>query len=339
MARTYRRGRSSASWQKWLIDRQLDEALRGQYKVIEAGVAADLVGALIKAVSVGGAAASGEVQALAHALSTGRIPPNRMLATHREIGVKAQRSVLSAYDNRKNRRDLPAYRQSARNPRNIRFAGGRLRAALRAPDFFEATEHGLSFINTQRLSKEAKQWRRLNFGAGVPNSSRQFNVYFADMLVSSLGLDPGTQPGRVKLPPGRFVEPGGGGKRGGAQAPGAPGTGMFYPLGELRGRTVFQKQQNGAYGPRGGPKRMPRLTIDNPMWVKIEATNFLDEGVRRMANEWGPAYTKLFRDHFNETMARAKQGGGLQDRAYARQLRQTPPRYIASSARARPRRR
>lgn len=52
-----------------------------------------------------------------------------------------------------------------------RDSGGKLAKALRSPNMYVATKDGLLFINRNWLDINARQWYRLNFGAGGAGSS------------------------------------------------------------------------------------------------------------------------------------------------------------------------
>src|SRR5688572_27394394 len=91
-------------------------------------VIADFSGQIKNAVNDAVRVTSGQLKYLAKALSEDRIPPNAIRKVHYDVGLKAQRSLVNAYTHRKGRRrGVPSgYRQTANNPRNVRFAGGKL---------------------------------------------------------------------------------------------------------------------------------------------------------------------------------------------------------------------
>jgi hypothetical protein len=275
-------------------NRRVKSEVNKEVAAFSGNFAIDMVDATVGAVRQGFGQASAAQRELAAALSRGSIPANRRKAAHQWIGEQAQRAVVSAYERRRPKRKLPSYRLNPKFPRNRRYAGGALKRALQSSEFFRADERGLSFINETLLTKEARQWRRLNFGAGGGNVAPQkFPVRWGELLLANIGLDPVQVP-RVRLPPGRFVAPGSGGARGAAQAAGAPGSGMFYPLGELRSAGPRARMAGGG----GGGRRMPSLTIFNAMYVDIQATRFLDSGVRALGMKIGPAYEKLYKEYF-----------------------------------------
>lgn len=219
-----------------------------------------------------------------------------------EIATAAQRSLIAGYAGRKPQRDLPSYREGAtrsRGPNAKRFANGALLRAIGSPAFFKVTATSIHFINAELLGKEAKHWRRLNFGTqggAALTPPARFDVRWGDLLVGSMGLTPDVRPA-FRLPPGVWVQPG-----------------IFYPMGEIRdvqnrgdiyakegGRGPAQSEalirrrgRNAPYGPPSPPvagqvwnKRNSRMTKG------IASTNFLDAGVKRLASETGLRYQGL----------------------------------------------
>ncbi len=214
---------------------------------------------------------------------------------HQHIGERAQRSVLGSYDQVVTARETAAgrthYRIHARNPRNRRFAGGRLRRALASPAFFEATPRGLRFINVDLLNREAKHWARLIFGARPrgQGSRRAFPVTFSNLFVASIGLEQEARPG-FSLPRGYFFDLGEN-KAIGA-SPSRVGQDPFYPggTGPLYRRSA-----------RLGKRRATR---------GIEARNFLDAGMARTAREFGPTYTRLYQRMWDKGIIAARSAPG-----------------------------
>ena len=187
------------------------------------------------------------------------IPPQQYKDANLEIARKAQLAVARRYDQRRGRRRLPSYRVGSN-----RYSGGALRRAIMAPDFYEATATGIKFINRDRLSREAAQWKRLNYGAGggAGTPPRQFSVMIGGQLAATLGIAADPQPG-FRLPPGFFIGPGG--ERQPRRGPG-PGSGMFFPT-------------------RSNPKDKT---------FGILASNFLDAGVRSIADNMPVAYMGIY---------------------------------------------
>lgn len=252
---------------------------------MKAALAANFVEALTLAAQELGSRGSRQLATLAHAISVDAVPEATRRQVHYDIGKAAQRSVLNAYDGRRNRRKVASYRTGG-DPRKSRYAGGALRRALASSDFFRATPDGLLFINVGILNKEARHWRRLNFGAGAAGGSAP-GSFPVDLFNVSLGLEADRRPS-FTLPPGFWL-----GTDGKPVPPGTPGTSQFFPL-QARG---------GRYTANGRPvEGRPNAAVRTR---GIQATNFLDAGVRRIANELGPAYLAMYRDFFNDGARRS----------------------------------
>lgn len=204
----------------------------------------------------------------------GGIPPDMLLKAHERVGAAAQLSVQQAFTHRPNRQHTSPYRMAPRFDRNRRQAGGALLRAIQAPDFFEATPEGINFGNESRLDREASHWRRINFGA-MPDAGQapgRFTPIWNGVALAALGLTDQPSPA-FRLPVGYWIVPGG--ERAKGNVVGAE----FYPQGE---------QPAGTLG-RPSRARMAR---------GIEASQFLDAGVRRIAQELPREYSALVADIF-----------------------------------------
>jgi hypothetical protein len=165
---------------------------------------------------------------------------------------------------------------SLRESNSATRASGALGRAIRDRRFWYATATEIKFINKDLLDKEARHWRRLNFGAGAGaiTPPGQFQLALGSQMIgAAIGLAPDPRPA-FTLPRGFFL-----GSGGQWQPPGTPGTGVFIPLGKT-----------------------PRSTTHG-----IVATNFLDAGVKRLLREIGIQYLGLLED-FVRTMAEGESG-------------------------------
>jgi len=192
---------------------------------------------------------------------------------HHQIGRMMQEATVAAYKQAlaaSPRAGLSPYRLSTRD------AGGRLLRALESPLFFRAGPDGIGFVNTTLLDNEAKQWHRLNFGAGGKGGARtgSYQARFEGIVIGSFGFTDESSSAGFVLPKGLWTEPGGGARQAAGQ-----GIGEFYPASErylLSGKGI--KGRNDKLRPTAG----------------IAAWNFLDAGVRVLAQELGPAYERLY---------------------------------------------
>ena len=205
---------------------------------------------------------------------------------HLNVGRATMRSVVAGFDNRRMRRPVARYRAGDNR------LSGKLRRALLSDDHIDRGIRHLRVINTSLLDREAAHWRRLNFGAGSIGGQpgpEQFTITWEGVALGTLGLDPDPRPGFV-IPFGYWL-----GKRG-----------IESPSGERRGMDQFFP---GAAPAGPGASRYQRRRPTGG----IAARNFLDAGVRRLANELPRAYATIFEDAFSRAegelgeMARAPQ--------------------------------
>lgn len=195
---------------------------------------------------------------------------------HRDVGEAARRSTQNAYTHRRFRRPPGSYRLDD-SGQNQRYAGGALRNALGSgKGHVDADEYGLRFLNTAILDEEAKQWRRLNYGAGgkAGEAPTPFPLQWGGMVVATLGLPADPRPA-FRIPKGYWV--GADGKRVGAGG----GGDRFFPV----GTTSAEINKGESFRGRPSPARMT---------AGIAASNFIDAGVRRIANELPAAYLRLY---------------------------------------------
>lgn len=211
-----------------------------------------------------------QLSAMAKVLAAG-VAPERVQHANEKVGVEAQKSVLRSYNQvvtaRRKQPSLPAYRLQSR------FAGGALRRALDGPEFFLATAQGLAFGNVKELNREARHWARLNYGAGSvgKGSRRQFQVKWSDLVVGVISLDKPARPA-FKAPTGYFVH-------------GASGESQRFDEGR-RGMDQFRPRGSAMHPTRG-----------------IVARNFLDAGLKTIADEFPNRYQDLYRELFKAGLA------------------------------------
>lgn len=209
---------------------------------------------------------------------------------HHSIGEAARLSTQNAYTHRRFRRPPGSYRLDDTG-HNQRYAGGALRKALGSgKGHVDADEYGLRFLNVDVLNEEAKQWRRLNYGAGgkAGEAPTQFPIQWGGMVVATLGLPADPRPA-FKIPRGYWVGPDG--KRVGA---GAGLNDRFFPIGTSSNEISRAESFRG----RPSPARMT---------AGIAASNFIDAGVRRIANEIPSAYIALYAEWHDQNLARMEQ--------------------------------
>lgn len=273
-----------------------NELKQGIFRVMDSMVLS-LGESLIAAVAEADSRTAQQVKKVAETFQRG-IAPGQRKEMFDKIGSRAQKSVVKSYDQvvtrgANARGNRYPYRVGARQP-NKRYAGGKLRAALNSPRFYEATADGLRFINVDYLNRTARHWARLNAGAGPrgQGSRRRFTVTWSNLAVAAIGVDQAPRPG-FYLPRGYWWT------RGAGQVvsadPGRIGQDEFYPMGigPARKRTRPDSGAHRKPGPYVGPgagigKRRPSLGI--------KARNFLDAGAETIARELPKGYEKLYKD-------------------------------------------
>jgi hypothetical protein len=190
---------------------------------------------------------------------------SQLTDVHYQLAREAQAATLIAYRRaRGTGRMAGPYRLSQRD------AGGKMDAAIESEEFIRATYDGIGFANNDVLDRMARQWHRLNYGAGEAAGAgpRQFTVHWGSAITASFGLTDTPSSGFM-LPRGFWRDP----------------SGKFLSRGEA----------GWFYPNRKGPGPTPTRGI--------RAWNFLDAGIESIANNIGPAYEGLYKDWF-ESAAR-----------------------------------
>lgn len=246
---------------------------------IQSKVRTDLISMISDAVARQGAAIDTMVGYIAtHFGDLSRQEPALFQQAHQDVGNAAMVSVVTGFNNRRFRRDTGPYRGGENR------LSGRLGRALASRSNVSASSVGLSIINEGFLDREAAHWRRLNFGAGAGSregiiAPQQFAITWGGVAAGVLGL--AEQPSAAfQIPRGFWLSSGGE-----VVSPNpALGSARFYP----------GDPSNAGYG-SGLPKQRPRITGG------IASRNFIDAGVRRIANELPRAYQTLYEGHFART--------------------------------------
>ncbi len=89
---------------------------------------------------------------------------------YQQVGMEALASVGRSYAARRSSQ-APPYRANTKAPFE-RYAGGKLARALADPKMFRAASDGIEFVNQPWLDTQARQWYRLQWGAG-PGQGRE----------------------------------------------------------------------------------------------------------------------------------------------------------------------
>jgi hypothetical protein len=188
---------------------------------------------------------------------------------HRQVAADANAAISSAYES--SLKGTPPYRTSALQPRNRRYAGGILRDILES-DFVTYDAQGIYIGNRERLDAGARQWQRLNYGAGGAAGGGA-HVYAIKWSNINLFLE----------------EPGG--ARPAFRIPGGQWFGQeFYPTSELKAMDRVTQRTGRRFGLEGGGRiQEPRMTRG------IRGTHWLAAGLQVVAESIPAGYTQAFK--------------------------------------------
>lgn len=291
---------------RWSTTYGLRHLYRGQVYIVATATADAVLGAAAAANSH----TARQVGALAEVFARG-LAPNERQRMNQALGEMGQRSVLASYDQSVTARQNKLgnafpYRRRAVG-RNRRYAGGMLRSVLAAPSFFRATPDSLLFINEARLNKAAKQWARLNAGAGARAGSarRPMEVRWSNVVVGVLGVGMAPRPS-YSMPRGYWFARSEGAVV--SASAGRRGRDEFYPAGTgpFRGRTRVERRVKG--GDPAGPGLMAGRGGKRPS-KGFRGRQFLDAGTDRIADQYPKLLSQLYRNLWDAGVAGAAGSG------------------------------
>jgi hypothetical protein len=243
----------------------------------------------------------------------------RINATAAEL---AQEVMMDAY---RSSRVNPSYGGEARSP--TREPKGALEKALGSPQFYTVRWDGVLFGNAAFLYANAKQWYRLNFGAGGAGRSttggtvaggfgegRSFPVKILGREGARISLNGNKPRGDFKIPPGMWMSgetlsaAAGRDRMGGASPTGKGDHFVVNPYWR-KSSDLTADLASGALGRGekivthsiGDAKNIPG---NNGRITKgIAAQRFIDAGVQVLARELGRGWTLLWREWLTEAAA------------------------------------
>lgn len=194
----------------------------------------------------------------------------------KELAQAGVRSMRASYGQVVTAREGPASRTHYRAGTG-RDAGGKMLQALGSADFFSATANGLQWGNIQLLDDTARQWHRLNFGAGgrAGGASESYNVPGTGL---SLGLHDGPSPS-FSMPAGMWLDDEN--RRHGPDA-GRRGMDAFYPRRKLPGAGQKLPTHPDLHPAAISKQEAASGDIETR---GIKGRHFMDAGVRRMARD------------------------------------------------------
>lgn len=214
----------------------------------------------------------------------------RMTNINKEVGLDAQHYTLETYKERVNPHNTPAYRENASGS-DRRYAGGKMIRAISDPGFFRASSDGILFGNSSVMDRHAKQWYRLNFGAGPKGKTGPYKAgeyrlrFFGEASGAPVTLRGYNPSEAFYVPRGLFVDGGGI-----PQKLGARRGDIFVPL---RGKKLPDKLQKAARGKLWG----------GGMSAGFGGYHFMDAGMKRIAVTWPIGLTRMIQEWVNEAGA------------------------------------
>lgn len=213
--------------------------------------------------------------------SVRRSRSTKIAGIHKRAAIQAQAAILSAYKGRNRRNPAQPYRSEAPGKWR-RDSNGAMERALASTDFFRATGTQLSFINMDAMDRAARQWYRLNFGAGPAGAATPKPGAFPLQI---LGRNAGQLSLRGNGPSGAYMIPAGIWRPRGAGE-------EFIPIGYLAevGRTV-------------GARNSARVATKKRMSIGFPGYNFLDAGMDDLAAGLSKGYTLLVQSWFQEAVS------------------------------------
>jgi hypothetical protein len=246
---------------------------------------ADIIDQVAAAIFTATSATAKTVSAFATGVRNGLSVLDREVEkVHAQVAETVRNAIVEAYEN--SLLGTPAYRTQAIHSNNIRYAGGILRSVLASKDFVSYDSRGLYIGNTEELDSRARQWRRLNYGAGgaAEEGGRAGIVALRWSNQQFLLEEPGAARPAFRIPGGRWI----------GQA--------FYPVSELQaranlvsraaGRSLGEMSARGRAASRASGVssvlQAPRMTRG------IRGTHWLAAGLMTAAEELPKGYTQAF---------------------------------------------
>lgn len=263
---------------------------------------------------------------------------SRIKTVHKEAGEKALGVIVAAYKNRPHQRRIGSYRE---NDAHYRDSGRKLENALGDNRMFRVAYDGIDFIDPNWLDSQARQWYRLNFGAGAAGGGkgRAARMTMFGKSVGQVSLNNFKKSSAFTIPYGFWmaggrIEQWGASKQGGffmapppfGKNPYAKGLVTYGVVNRERlikgAQTAKGRETLGRHGfaerdirrlHEAGPARdvsnlREFMHTSKGETKGIQANHFLDEGVYELAKILPIAYSNLYKEWF-ETYNRSKRRG------------------------------
>lgn len=230
-----------------------------------------------------------------------------------------------------------------------RYSGGRLRRALNSPLQATAAVNGVSFLNETLLDTVAKQWARLNFGAGPRANSAprgfggavrapDLSLKFFDAVLAESGVATGKlvhpygPKGAFKIPTGLWLDRGPS-----VQAPNMARRGQdaFFPSNNIYEALKKARKEN-----KGKDIRLKNYQIGK-ITQGVAAWGFIEAGLSSLSRNFPAANAAWMLQIFREAQTEA--GAGIPGKlaipmsktnAIVKALESDLERYLAVSGKA-----
>lgn len=218
----------------------------------------------------------------------------QLAALHKDVARGAQEKIIESYQMSPYIDKSHPYR-FAGDIRFRRYSKGKMLNALRDPGLIKSDSYAIHFVDRGILDNQAKQWRRLNFGA-KPKGQRKVEEGKMTMFGQATGVGlalQGKPSAAFAIPQtlayGFFANQFAGDNFGQAFTPVSPGShrgDAFYIY--VKGFTVLHRKKNSKYGELF-KRRMTR---------GIFGSSFLEEGARYINKEYPPRLEQLILDFY-----------------------------------------
>lgn len=235
----------------------------------------------------------------------------RIIRINTIAGQRAQAATVRAFRSRH-----PATPRAISRSRR-RYADGALARALGSPGMVLAGWDGVAFVNRAILDISAKQWYRLNFGAGLRGTaetrpSQIFDIEFFQTQVMKVSLRANKPSPTFMIPAGAWFNRGRATLANTGFGPGI--NGAFDRFGgaasSLRGRDEFLAGGINSDLILAASRLMPPggrfIPSKRQVSLGIRGTNYLDAGVRVLARELSAGWTVLMSEWFIEAAQSGK---------------------------------
>lgn len=208
-----------------------------------------------------------------------------------DVGRQANKAVAAKYRRTKGRGGAGAYRANA-SGKYKRDAGGKLGRALTSDNMFLAGPDGIAYVNMPYLDSQARQWYRLNFGAGARGQASQRPaskrvIFFGEQTSLDVGLQGLGPSASFSMPGGLFTNSDG-------QAlpfnPSRRGKDAFNPGNYLKNRPNLLARSSGV--------KLKQIQTQG-----IAAQNYLDAGTDVISRGVPNVTTKFIRGILQESFA------------------------------------